>query len=72
MMLLRIRSHFAINVHNKITDKGLLPDHPPTTDCWPIGTGHIPHPLIKISGWNINGFRGMLDKGNLTDFMNVI
>jgi exodeoxyribonuclease III len=68
-MFLLIKTLFSATTINKISDKGLTASHPPTTDCWPTGEGLIPSPIIKVSGWNVNGFRARLADGCLASFM---
>jgi hypothetical protein len=45
------------------------PLHLPTVDQWPIGNGIFSKKQISISGWNVNGFRSIMKKGELQTFM---
>jgi hypothetical protein len=67
-MLLLTRNLFFATIA-KISDKGVMPRHTPTTDLWPTGTGVLPNSTIRVSGWNINGFRSIANKGDLKSFL---
>jgi hypothetical protein len=64
--LLSLRYYFAAQ---KKANYASVPLHKSSHALWEVGDGIIPNKTIKISAWNVNGFRSIAKKGNLIEFI---
>lgn len=49
---------------SKMANFASKPKHGPSTDMWEYGEEKTPN-RIKISAWNVNGIRSVVNKGSL-------
>lgn len=69
VILTRIKQTFKLAYHaSKMANYASEPRHQSTSSLWNYADGKTPSEL-KISSWNVNGFRSVIRKGLLQSYL---